>query len=189
MIAIPHHIAPDEYLIIDRDSSTRHEYHHGLVYAMAGGSGNHARISINLLSLINIHLGNDINCRLYNGDVKVNYAEDFYYYPDAFVTCDPRDRADRYIKRHPKLIAEVLSQSTEDFDRTDKFTDYQKLDSLEEYILISQDTERVECRRRQPDNTWTTTVYQTGDRITLTSINLEFDIDQLYRGLDTDLEQ
>ncbi|MGD1901914.1 MAG: Uma2 family endonuclease [Geitlerinemataceae cyanobacterium] len=182
MIAIPHYIDPDEYLIIDRDSSTRHEYHHGLVYAMAGGSDTHSQIGIKLLGLIDNHL-DDTPCRVYN-EVKVTHNDEFFYYPDAFVTCDPRDREDRYIKRHPKLIAEVLSKSTEKFDRTDKFTNYQKLDNLEEYVLIEQDAQRVECRRRNADNIWETTVYETGDRVTLTSLNLEFDIARLYRGLD-----
>ena len=183
MIAIPNYIDPDEYLIIDRDSSTRHEYRRGLVYAMAGGSDNHARIAINLLSSINLHLRGTA-CRLYNGDVKVNYRDEFYYYPDLFVTCDPRDRENRTIKRYPKLIAEVLSDSTKDFDRDLKFTDYQQLDSLEEYVLIAQDTQQVECRRRQSDNTWTTTVYKNGDRVTLSSIGLELDIAELYLDLN-----
>lgn len=183
MIAIPHYISPTEYLTIDRDNPIRHEYHHGLVYAMAGGSDAHARIVVNLLTLINPHLGGT-SCRLYNGDVKVNYNEDFYYYPDAFVTCDPRDREDRFIKRYPKLIAEVLSDSTEAFDSDLKFTDYQKLDSLEEYVLICQDCQRVECRRRTGEDTWETTIYQTGDRVTLTSLDLEFDIDRLYLDID-----
>jgi Uma2 family endonuclease len=150
---------------------------------MAGGSDRHSRIAVNLLSLLNVHL-DDSACRLYNGDVKVNYKDEFYYYPDAFVTCDPRDRQDRYIKRYPKFIAEVLSDSTEAFDRDLKFTDYQNLDSLEEYVLISQDSQRVECRRRTAANTWETTIYEAGDRITLTSLDLEFSSDRLYRGLD-----
>uniref|UniRef100_UPI0020C3C9F8 Uma2 family endonuclease n=1 Tax=Oscillatoria sp. HE19RPO TaxID=2954806 RepID=UPI0020C3C9F8 len=104
--------------------------------------------------------------------------------PDAFMTCDPRDRQDRYIKRYPKFIAEVLSSSTEAFDRDLKFTDYQNLDSLEEYVLISQDSQRVECRRRIAADTWETTIYEAGDRITLTSLDLEFPSDRLYRGLD-----
>ena len=183
MIAIPNYINSDEYLIIDRDSPTRHEYRRGLVYAMAGGSGNHARIAINLLALIDLHLG-DSDCRFYNGDVKVSYADEFYYYPDAFVTCDLRDRADHYIKRHPKLIAEVLSQSTRVFDLGQKFEDYRQIPDLEEYVLIDQDQRWMECRRRQPDNTWTTVIYGTGDQITLQSINLTFPLEQLYRGLD-----
>jgi Uma2 family endonuclease len=183
MIAIPHHISPADYLALERQNPIRHEYRRGLVYAMTGGSDTHSRIAVNLLSLLNPHLDNT-PCRLYNGDVKVNYKDEFYYYPDAFVTCDPRDREDRYVKRYPKFIAEVLSSSTEAFDRDLKFTDYQNLDSLEEYVLISQDTQRVECRRRTATNTWETTIYQTGDVVTLSSLNLEFAIARLYRGLD-----
>ncbi|MEC4803386.1 MAG: Uma2 family endonuclease [Jaaginema sp. PMC 1079.18] len=191
MIAVPHHIKPSEYLIIDRDNPIRHEYRQGLVYVRAGGSDAHARIAVNLLTLINPHLGGT-SCRLYNGDVKVNYEEDFYYYPDAFVTCDEsvplrgslRDRADRFVKRYPKFIAEVLSESTEAFDRGFKFSDYQKLDSLEEYVLISPDSQRVECRRRRADDTWETIVYEKGEIVNFASLELEFDIKQLYFDID-----
>lgn len=95
-----------------------------------------------------------------------------------------RDPADRYIKRHPQLIAEVLSQSTQTFDLGQKFEDYQQIPDLEEYVLIDQEQRWVECRRRQPDNTWATTVYKNDDRITLTSLDLEFDLARLYRGID-----
>ncbi|MCT7970196.1 Uma2 family endonuclease [Laspinema sp. D1] len=191
MIVIPHHISPDDYLALDRQNLIRHEYRQGLVYAMNGCSDRHSRIAINLLSEVDRHLG-DSPSRFYGSTVKVNYKNEFYYYPDAFVTCDPRvgdslaeqPRQDRYIKRYPKFIAEVLSSSTEAFDRDLKFTDYQNLDSLEEYVLISQDSQRVECRRRIAADTWETTIYEAGDRITLTSLDLEFPIDRLYRGLD-----
>ncbi|MDY7016565.1 MAG: Uma2 family endonuclease, partial [Cyanobacteriota bacterium] len=124
------------------------------------------------------------DCRFYPGDVKVNYEDEFYYYPDAFVTCDPRDRGDRYIKRYPKLIAEVLSPSTQAFDSGEKFEDYQKIESLEEYVLISQESQRVECRSRTTKNTWETVIYEGRDRVVLKSINLEFALAELYRGLD-----
>jgi Uma2 family endonuclease len=183
MIAVPHYISPKDYLDIERQSTIRHEYRRGLVYAMVGGTDNHDRIALNLLTLINMHLGNS-ECRFHSGTVKVNYQDEFYYYPDAFVTCDPRDREDRYIKRYPKLIVEVLSPSTEAFDTDEKFKDYQRLASLEEYVLISQNTQRVECRRRTPNDIWETTVYEAGDRPVLKSIGLEFAIAELYRGLD-----
>ncbi|MDI9634228.1 Uma2 family endonuclease [Geitlerinema splendidum] len=183
MIAIPNYISPEEYLEIERQNPIRHEYRRGLVYAMAGGTDNHDRITFNLLKLIDNHLGDASDCRFYSGNVKVNYQDEFYYYPDAFVTCDPRDRNDRYIKRYPKLIAEVLSSSTQAFDLGEKFEDYQKLESLEEYVLISQDSQRVECRRKV-GNSWETVVYGSDDRILLKSLNLEFAIAQLYRGLD-----
>lgn len=185
MIAIPHYISPKDYLDIERQSLIRHEYRFGLVYAMAGSTDNHDRIAFNFLKLIDNHLGESSNCRFYSGNVKVNYQDDFYYYPDAFVTCDPRDRDDRYIKRYPKLIAEVLSSSTQAFDLEDKFDDYKQLDALEEYVLVVQDTQRVECRRRLSTNTWETVIYESGEQVSLKSIGLEFAISALYRGLDS----
>lgn len=183
MIAVPNYISFDEYLDIERQSPIRHEYRRGLVYAMAGGTDNHDRLALNLLSLINAHLG-DSDCRFHSGNVKVNYQDQFYYYPDAFVTCDPRDRADRYIKRYPNLIAAVLSPSTQAFDLNEKFDDYQRLASLEEYVLLFQESQRVECRRRTSANTWETIIYETGDQVLLKSIDLEFAMAELYRGLD-----
>lgn len=183
MMAVPHYISPEEYLRIERDNPVRHEYRRGSVYAMAGGTDNHDRIALNLLTLVNLYLG-DSACRFHSGNVKVNYQDEFYYYPDAFVTCDLRDRDDRYIKRYPKLIVEVLSTSTQAFDSNEKFEDYKQLESLEEYVLLSQIGQRVECRRRTAANTWETTVYGTGNRVTLKSIDLEFEIAELYRGLD-----
>ncbi|NEQ31402.1 MAG: Uma2 family endonuclease [Leptolyngbya sp. SIO4C5] len=184
MIAVPHYVSPEEYLNIERQSPIRHEYRRGLVYAMAGGTDNHDRITFNLLKLIDNHFGDPSECRFYSGNVKVSYQDEFYYYPDAFVT-DPRDRDDRYIKRYPKLIAEVLSSSTQAFDLGEKFDDYRQLESLEDYVLISQERQYVECRRHISINRWETTVYETGDMVILKSIDLTFPISQLYRGLDT----
>jgi Uma2 family endonuclease len=184
MIAVPHYITPEEYLDIERQSPIRHEYRRGLAYAMTGGTDNHDRITFNFLRAIDNHLGDASDCRFFSGNVKVNYQDQFYYYPDAFVTCDPRDRQDRYIKRYPKLIAEVLSPSTQAFDLSEKFADYQQMDSLEEYVLISQESQRVECRRRTSATTWQTIVYEAGDRVVLNSMDLEFAIADLYRGID-----
>ncbi|WP_442786452.1 Uma2 family endonuclease [Leptothoe sp. PORK10 BA2] len=172
------------YLDIERDSPVRHEYRRGLVYAMAGGTDNHDRIAFNLLKLIDNHFGDSSNCRFHSGNVKVNYQDDFYYYPDAFVTCDPRDKTDRYIKRYPKLVVEVLSPGTKAFDLGDKFEDYQQLDSLEEYVLIFQESQQVECRRRISAGSWETVIYGAGDDVLLESIDLRFASSNLYRGLD-----
>ncbi|NJK70451.1 MAG: Uma2 family endonuclease [Microcoleus sp. CSU_2_2] len=185
MIAIPSGFSPEEYLSLERENTFRHEYRRGLVYAMAGGSDDHSRLTINFLTVINFHL-RDGDYQFFSADVKVNYTDVFFYYPDAFVTCDPRDRNDRYVKRYPKLIAEVLSPSTEKFDRGDKFEDYRQLESLEEYVLIAQDEMRVECRRRVKDGSaegWETVVYGAGDLVVLQSIELEVAIAELYRGV------
>ncbi|GAB4349859.1 MAG: Uma2 family endonuclease [Cyanophyceae cyanobacterium] len=184
MIAIPNPIDPAEYLSLEHQSPIRHEYRRGLVYAMAGGSDRHDRIISNLLTLLNLHLGDSRDCRFFGGGVKVNYKNQFYYYPDAFVTFDSRDREDRQIKRHPKLIVEVLSPGTQTFDSGDKFDDYRQLNSLEEYVLIAQDRQTVEIRRRAADNTWQIAHYGPGDRPALQSIRLDFPISDLYRGLD-----
>lgn len=185
MIAIPSGFSPQEYLAIERENIIRHEYQRGLVYAMAGGSDDHDELSLNLIELLRQKL-RDRGCSVRSGNVKVNYADLFFYYPDVFVTCDPRDRDDRYVKRYPKLIAEVLSPSTEKFDRGQKFEDYQQIESLEEYILIAQDEMQVECRRRIKDassNHWQTVIYGVGDRVILRSVEIEIAIEELYRGV------
>ena len=185
MIAIPSGFSLQDYLVLERDSSVRHEYRHGLVYAMAGGSDDHDELSLNLIELLRQKV-RDRGCSVRSGNVKVNYADLFFYYPDVFVTCDPRDREDRYVKRYPKLIVEVLSPSTEKFDRGEKFEDYQQIESLEEYVLIAQDQIQVECRRRVRDESgerWETEIYGSGELVILQSVGLEVAIEELYRGV------
>ena len=184
MIAVSHYISTEEYLSIERRSNVCHEYRYGLVYAMASGTDNHVRIAFNMLKIINNHLGDRSDCRFYSGNVKANYADDVYYYLDAFVTCDSKDREDRYVKRHPKLIVEVLSSSTKAFDADEKFEAYKKIDALEEHILISQNEPYVQCYCRQSDGIWQATAYENNEQVCLESIELQFDILELYRGLD-----
>ncbi len=181
MLAVPNFLSPAEYLEIEQHSQIRHEYGRGLVYAMAGGTDNHDRIIFNLLRAIDRHLGESTDCRFYSGNVKINYQDQFYYYPDVFVICD---RSDRYIKRHPKLITEVLSPNTQVFDTTEKFQDYQNLSSLEEYVLISQTEPWVECRRRITPQLWETAVYGATASVSLASLGLVVPIAELYRGVD-----
>ncbi|WP_026079576.1 Uma2 family endonuclease [Spirulina subsalsa] len=181
MIAHLVYFSPQEYLELEHNSNIRHEYQQGLVYAMTGGSDDHDELTLNFLELMRQQVRNQ-GCSVRSGNVKVNYADDFFYYPDAFVTCDPRDREDRYIKRYPKLIVEVLSPSTETFDRGTKFTNYKKLATLEEYVLVSQDQMEVECRRAQGE-LWETVIYRQGEQVELVSIGLRFPIEVLYRGV------
>ncbi|MEC4803383.1 MAG: Uma2 family endonuclease [Jaaginema sp. PMC 1079.18] len=182
MVAIPAGFSPEEYLQLEERALTRHEFRSGLVYAIAGGSANHSRIAINLLTAFNLHFRGD-RCQFFSGDVKLNYAEHFYYYPDAFVTCDARDRDDPYIKRYPKLIAEVMSPSTLEFDRGSKFEDYQRLETLQEYVLISQEIQQVEVFRWENEE-WNLRVFNAGEQVVFASIELEMAIADLYRGTD-----
>ncbi len=183
MVAVPSGFSPQDYLALEQANPIRHEYRRGLVYAMTGGSDSHNRLSINLITEINLHL-RDSNCQFFSGDVKVNYRDDFFYYPDAFVTCDPRDLEDRYVKRYPKLIVEVLSPSTEAFDRGEKFADYQQLDSLQEYVLIAQDRPWVDCwRRTERQGPWQSVIYRDTEPVVLDSLGLTISLADLYRGV------
>ena len=154
MIASPHHFLPDEYLQREAESAVKHEYIDGEVYAMAGASDTHVTIAGNLFALLRSHV-RGTSCRVYISDMKARIdARNCFYYPDVMVTCDVRDQEASDYKRFPKLVIEVLSQSTEAFDRGDKFIDYQLLESLEEYVLINTRCQRVECFRRNAAGLW-----------------------------------
>ncbi|MGA1264161.1 MAG: Uma2 family endonuclease [Prochlorothrix sp.] len=182
MIAIPAGFTPTDYLTLEAQSLHRHEYRAGQVYAMAGGSDDHDELCLNLIEILRSALrGSD--CAVRSGNVKVSYQEQFYYYPDAFVTCDPRDRTDRQIKRYPKLIAEVLSPSTQEFDQTTKFEDYAQIATLEDYLLLHQTQLRVEVRRRGGGGSWQVVVYGPGSVIKLPSVGVEVAIEVLYQGV------
>jgi len=160
MIASPHsQLTPDEYLHLEASSPVKHEYRDGEAYAMAGASDVHITITLNLATLLRNHV-RGTGCRVYITDMKARLeTANHFYYPDILVTCDPRDRETPTYKRFPKLIVEVLSESTEAFDRGDKFADYQTLDTLTEYVLINTRHQRVECFRRMPDGLWVLKTY------------------------------
>ncbi|MGB3493091.1 MAG: Uma2 family endonuclease [Elainellaceae cyanobacterium] len=155
MIASPHsRLTVDDYLQLESQSAIKHEYIDGEVYAMAGASDAHVTIALNLASLLRRHIRGR-GCRVYIADMKARIeTRNRFYYPDVMVTCDSRDQETSTYKRFPKLIVEVLSDSTEAFDRGNKFFDYQALESLEEYVLINTRQQRVECFRRNAVGFW-----------------------------------
>ncbi|MBE9076815.1 Uma2 family endonuclease [Romeria aff. gracilis LEGE 07310] len=160
MVALPQpSLTPDEYLQLEAESPVKHEYIGGEVYAMAGATDAHVTIAGNLFALLRSHV-RGTGCRAYIADMKVRIeSHNRFYYPDVMVTCDPRDTETTSYKRFPKLVVEVLSDSTEAFDRGDKFMDYQALDSLEEYVLTNTRHQRVECFRRNEAGLWVLQYY------------------------------
>lgn len=160
MIASPHSpLTPEEYLQLEAQSPTKYEYIDGEVYAMAGASDAYVTIAGNLFALLRSHV-RSTGCRVYISDMKARIeAHNRFFYPDVMVTCDPRDSETSDYKRFPKLIVEVLSDSTEAFDRGDKFADYQTLGSLQEYVLINTRHQRVECFRRNEAGLWVLQYY------------------------------
>ena len=186
MIASPQQpqFTPDEYLHLEAQSNVKHEYIDGQIYAMAGASDSHVTIALNLATLLRSHVRGS-GCRVYISDMKARIeALNRFYYPDILVTCDPRDLETSTYKQFPTLIVEVLSDSTEAFDRGDKFADYQSLESLREYVLINTKRQRVECCRRSDEGLWVLQFYtpaQTSFR--LDSIGFEGTLDLLYEDV------
>ncbi len=137
-------VSVEDYLAAEESSDVRHEYLGGLVYAMAGETRRHNRIWLNIALALGQRLRRG-PCQLYARDVRVNLDlrdDQYFYYPDIVVTCDQRDTHPRFV-RYPKLIIEVLSDSTERTDKREKFFAYTSISSLEEYVLVSQASPEV----------------------------------------------
>lgn len=178
------YLSPDEYLQMEVDSSVKQEYIDGQIYAMVGASDPHVTIAGNLFALLRNHVRGS-GCRVYIADMKARIESlNRFYYPDVMVTCDPRDRETLLYKRFPCLIVEVLSDSTEAFDRGDKFADYQTLESLQEYVLVNTKRQRVECLRRNEAGLWVLQFYTSQDSLQLKSIEFETTLAALYEDVN-----
>lgn len=177
------HVSVEEYLAAEELSDVRHEYLGGMVYARGGETRAHNQIVGNLYAAIRQHLRRG-PCRLYVSDIRVNLdlrEDEYYYYPDIVVTCDPKDDHPRFV-RYPKLLIEVASPATQRADRREKFFAYTSLESLEEYVLVAQDTPEVIAFRRadgwRPDK-----VEGAGAALTLRSLECTLPFDLVYEGV------
>ncbi|MEO0490866.1 MAG: Uma2 family endonuclease [Cyanobacteria bacterium J06659_2] len=183
-------LSPQDYLHWEAAQPIRYGYIAGHVYAMTGGTIPHNQIAVNLIALLKPHLRGK-HCKVLSSDAKVGITEQGpFHYPDISVTCDQRDRAARDYIRYPCLIVEVLSESTEAFDRGQKFRHYRQIETLQEYILISQDQMSVECYRLNQHNRWELFHYlhdadkvQT-NQLELASVSLTLSFDQLYEDVE-----
>jgi Uma2 family endonuclease len=176
------YVSPEVYLEGERVSPIKHEYRKGRIYAMVGAKKPHIVLNINLATLLSIHL-DDSPCLVLTSDIKVRLEEaNCYYYPDIAVVCDEREinNTDDFIL-YPVLIIEVLSKSTESFDRGDKFSDYQTCPTLKEYILIHQNQMKIECHRREDSGIWKEQIYEAEDEVEFTSVGFRGSIASIYR--------
>jgi Uma2 family endonuclease len=186
MVAEPDRLmmSVEDYLTLDRTSvEARYEYLDGYVYMLAGGTADHSSISINLTSLLH-NLLRSSHCRVYNSDLKVRLSQKRYVYPDASVSCDQRDRGSTDTVQFPRLIVEVLSSSTEAYDRGRKFAYYRACPTIQEYVLIDTQRQGVEVYRRQSDTLWTLHPCGPGDQVELASLSLSFSIAALYENVE-----
>ncbi|MCY7367303.1 MAG: Uma2 family endonuclease [Chamaesiphon sp.] len=180
---------PEEYFEWEEQQEIRHEYFDGEVYAMTGGTLNHSEIAINFGSLLKAHLRGG-KCRVLNGDAKVKiYNSNKYVYPDLSVTCNERDRNNTKFVSHPCLIGEVLSPSTEAYDRGDKFAVYRLTPSLQDYVLISANKMAIDIYNKDNRDKWDIINYRSGDLVDLASINLTFPIEQIYEDIIFEVDQ
>ena len=177
-------LTPEEYFSWEAQQSEKYEYIEGRVYAMGGGTVNHSRIAVRFTTLLETHLENT-DCFTGNSDLKVNIFEtNDYTYPDASVTCDDRDKiASQYIT-YPCLIVEVLSDSTEAYDRGGKFRLYRRNPVLKDYLLVSSTRIEMDLYHKNQEGQWIIFSFQPGDTIGLESIHLSFPIEMVYRGLN-----
>jgi Uma2 family endonuclease len=184
MIASFNYLTRDEYLQWEEQQAEKHEYLDGQIIAMAGASENHVIITDNISAVLVTQLRGG-KCHSFSSDMKLEIAtENIYYYPDLFVTCDDGDHLTKHYKRYPCLIIEVLSESTEAKDRGRKFAHYQKIDPLQEYVLISQWEQRVEVFRRTNSNLWLLQNFTQGQVVELQSIDLQISVSTIYEGVD-----
>ncbi|MHB8814044.1 MAG: Uma2 family endonuclease [Steroidobacteraceae bacterium] len=172
----------EEYLTFEERSPHRHEYINGTVYAMSGASLAHNQIAQELVVAFRSHLrGGPCRPFLLEAKLEIRTGNDqIMYYPDVMVSCRPEDRTDQVV-RNPRLVVEILSRSTQHIDRREKAMTYQRVEAIEEYVLIGQDQPRVIIHRRAEG--WRPMLYSSMDaRVEFRSIGLQMPLAQMYEG-------
>ncbi len=180
---------PEEYLKLEEASLDKHEYFRGEIFAMAGASENHSLINSNLVrALGNALIGKP--CRVYDSNLRIHIpATSLFTYPDVSVICGPTQVGTSDPSRgsilNPKLIVEILSPSTEAYDRGAKFENYLSIESLREYVLISQNAPRIETFHLLDDGTWVFS-YENGmqSNIPLKSLEITLSLAEVYRDVN-----
>jgi Uma2 family endonuclease len=184
MSSLPsYYLTPEEYLALERKAEYKSEYVDGVMFAMAGSSERHNLIAANIIISIGVQLRHR-PCRVYPSDLKVRVPNSKrFFYPDVSVVCEEIRFADdeKDVILNPILIVEVLSESTAAYDRGKKFLSYQQIDSLHEYLLVSQDEVIVEHYVRQNNDTWLyTKAIGLEETIILPSIECEVALRDIY---------
>jgi Uma2 family endonuclease len=181
---LPPPLSVEESLELEQNSTIKHDYLDGYLYAMAGGSVDHGAIAVNVIAALRPRLRGGL-CRVYNSDVKVRLTPHRFVYPDVSVSCDARDFADGHAQfiNYPRLILEVLSAKSADYDQGDKFGMYCALSSLETYVLVATDRVAIEVRTRQDNGVWQTIRFGPGDQVVFPSLAISCPIAVFYEDI------
>ncbi|MFN7949297.1 MAG: Uma2 family endonuclease [Blastocatellia bacterium] len=178
----------EEYIELDKHSEDRYEYFDGEIVSMAGGSIEHGAITVNVAGTLRERL-RDRQCLVLSGDVRLRVPAAFpYRYPDVSIVCGQIIREEilgQVMLVNPLLIVEVLSPSTENYDREAKFLAYQSIESFQEYLLIAQQRPHVTQYIRQPDGRWLRADLEGLEAtITLSSLDVSLPLSEIYRMVD-----
>ena len=179
----------EEYLKIDSDSQIRHEFVQGQIIDMAGGSDRHSQIIHNVHGSLWARLRGK-PCQGRDGNLRVRFGRKVIYgYPDALIVCGPPEfdpvAAGNTTLLNPRVLIEVLSETTEAYDRGLKFERYREIESFEEYVLIAQDRPSVEVYRRQPSGLWTLQPYLGVEASAgIFSAGIELPLSEIYASID-----
>jgi Uma2 family endonuclease len=172
----------EEYFELEeKHPDTRYEYLDGYVYMMSGGSANHATISGNIYAILRSLLRGG-PCRVYNSHMKVRVSEKRYFHPDVTVTCDPRDRGNTDLIQSPRLVVEVLSPSTEAYDRGRKLQYYLACPSIEEYLLVDTRAMRIEIYHKEQKK-WLYDAFEADDEVELTTLAVRLPVAEAYEDV------
>ena len=173
----------EAYLAWENEQPERHEFHCGEVIAMVGARRVHGRVVSNL----NRHFAQALDgspCQVFTEGMKIAIAEETILYPDLFVTCDKADLATELLFRAPTLVVEVLSPTTQAYDRSQKFALYRRIAALQEYILVDPDTRRVEAFRRGADGLWDLHDQSESDTLEAASVGCRVAMAAVFAGID-----
>ncbi len=176
----------EEYLSFERGSPSKHEYYAGDIYAMVGATEPHVLIVTNLVVALSTRTRGR-GCKVYANDMRLKVTPaGLYTYPDLIALCGQAKLSDDHhdTLENPQVVIEVLSPSTEAYDRGEKLEHYQRIDSLTDYLLVAQDTRRVEHHVRQPDGSWKQTAVSGAGVVSLPSIGCELPLDEIYERIE-----
>lgn len=177
------HLTPDEYLAWERDQPVRHEFYRGEVFAMAGGSVRHNALCASVIEALRVQLRG--RCVVLTSDQRVVAANrERYVYPDVSIVCGAliTEPGTSDVLANPTILVEVLSESTEQYDRGLKWEGYQRIESLTDYVLVSQSEQRIEHFRRDRTRTWLYQFAAGGERLVLSN-QAVLDVDAIFAGL------
>ncbi len=181
-----HRFSFDEYVVLAEDAAVKLEFFDGQVWAMAGGSPEHAAIAGNVVALLNVRLSGQ-RCRVFTSDLRIRIkATGLGTYPDVSVVCgklelDPEDPTQQTVT-NPRVLVEILSPSTEVYDRGEKLAHYQQIPALQEIVFIAQESQEIEVVRREADGSWSRHFAREGESAELACLSCELPVVKVYEN-------